>query len=241
MLSTVSNALQILKLFQNQKNMLSLTSISKEMGLNKSTSYRLLSTLVEAGFVYQDPKSRLYGLGSMSFELGGLFLSRIDVHNASRGRIEELSQITKETVHLAILDQNEILFLNKINSPTSTAINTRVGLRVPGHITGLGKVLLAFQNQTRMEESILTKGVTGKNKEALLQDLTLTRKRGYAIDNEGYQEGVTCIAVPIWDYTRTITAAISISGPSFRMNKDLNWLVMKTLEVGQQISVEMGY
>lgn len=74
-----------------------------------------------------------------------------------------------------------------------------------------------------------------------MQDLTLTRKRGYAIDNEGYQEGVTCIAVPIWDYTRTITAAISISGPSFRMNKDLNWLVMKTLEVGQQISVEMGY
>jgi len=132
---------------------------------------------------------------------------------------------TGETVHLAILDENEVLYINKIESLKTIRMYSRVGRRGPVYCTGVGKALLAFQPSHKIEE-IIASGLAPQTEHTIVDPETLrrhladVRARGYAIDNEEIEIGLRCVAAPVRDHSGNVIASISVAGPSQRLTKE---------------------
>lgn len=245
---SVERALNILEAFSHETPELGLVEIGKKVGLSKGTTYRLVYTLQSRGFIVQDPITGKYRLGPKAFEVGSVALSQMELRRIARPFLEELRNITGETVHLVIQDKGEVLYLDKIDSPRAIRIRSFIGQRLPMHSTGVGKALLAELPDSEVMYICKMKGMprqtpkTITTPEQLYKDLALTRARGYALDDEENEEGLRCIAVPIRDYTGKAIASISISGPTTRIKDDLiPELARQVRETANKISYQMGY
>lgn len=225
---TVERALSILKIFIENEEIgeYSLVDISRITHLSQSTAYRLLVTLRCAGFMDQDPISGKYRLGTSALALGDAFLRQNNLFQKAKPSLISLRDKTGETIHLAVLDETEVVYLEKLAGLHPIGLmSSRVGGRAPVHCTGLGKALLAFLPQQHTD-SILQNTSLSKftdntitDLDALMKELIEIQKNGYAVDNEEHNKGVTCIASPIFDHNGVV-AAISASGPNDRMLND---------------------
>jgi DNA-binding IclR family transcriptional regulator len=160
----------------------------------------------------------------------------------------ELSRQVQESVHLAILSDTETLYIDKVDSPRSLAVMSKVGQRSPLHCTALGKVLLAFQNpeeQARIIKRIELRPFTARtitSKEGLKKELQWVRLKGYALDRRESEDEVECIAAPIRDHLGNAVAAISISGPQRKINTPQEKIfVQKVIEAAKSISAKLGF
>ena len=246
---TVSRSFKILEI-------LSLTpwqgvsELARALSCQKSTIFRLLNTLKCEGFVIQDKATEKYSLSLKLFTLGANTVNNLDLTQAARPVVTRLSQESAETVHLCTIDNDQIVYLQKIESPHSLQVimMSRIGQSTPFYCTGVGKVLMAYQS----EEKILRylKGtflrrftdqtITGK--EEFLAELEAVRERGYACDNEEHELGVRCVAAPIFSQAGSIIAALSVSGPTVRICDDkLAELKDMVTAAAQDISSKMGY
>lgn len=228
----------------------SLTELSRESGLNKSTVFRILDTLEGMGWVARESRTGLYRLGLGVFELGSRAVNGLDFYKVSSPHLEQLVKVTGQTAHLAIHDNGEVLYLNKLENPGSFISQpSNIGLRLPMHCTAVGKVLLAFDSdQQKVQEILARKGLekftekTITTIEELSKELDDIRSKGYAIDDEEIQTGLRCVAAPIGDYTRKVVAAISVSGLSSNFNdRRMPLLTNEVVKVGQCISRDLGF
>ena len=228
---------------------LGITDLSAAVGLHKSTSYRLVNTLRELGYVRQDPATERYSLTLRLFELGSMVLSRLELWQEARPIIERLSKDTRETVHLATLDRGEVVYLDKVESTQTlrVAMMSRVGMTAPTYCTGVGKILLAFAPQDQLEavisdmtfEQFTENTIT--DKDLLRRELATIRQNGYAIDDEEHERGVRCVAAPIHDWNGEVAAALSISVPTVRMtNADVPAYREKVLAAATEIHRRLG-
>jgi DNA-binding IclR family transcriptional regulator len=213
-------ALDVLCAFSAEKPDLSVTELSKHLGVHKSTVSRLLTTMEGAGFVRKTPHNGHYMLGPRLLEMASLVLSRIDVRAIARPRLEELSQVSQETVNLAVWDRDEAVNVDQIASPQPILYMGWIGRRTPAHASSTGKALLAFQAPEAIER-VLSRPLTSYTKATitdptrLRQEMAWIRECGYAIAEDEFQEGVTAVAAPI--LARGLAAAvISISAPTYR-------------------------
>jgi IclR family transcriptional regulator, KDG regulon repressor len=243
----LQRAIFILNSFSQGRIELSLTDFCKNLSLPKGTVHRLLSTLKYHHFIEQDQTNLKYRLGWRLFELG----SSVDTLNLltknAHPFLEELCERCKETVHLAVLKEGDIFYIDKIIGEHKMTMVTSVGLRLPSHVGGLGKCLLAFLSDEELDKILggrelkrFTKNTLtdpGKLKEALKK----VRENGYALDNEEVEIGLTCVAVPVKDFSGKVVAAVSISGPTLRINKDIRSHYIKLLlDTGQKVSEALG-
>lgn len=244
-IQSVSRAVQILQCFENNEE-LGVTEISRMTGLHKSTAFGLISTLEADRLLEKNEDTGRYRLGLELFRLG----TRV---NANLRRIaapylEKLVSLYQETVNLVILDDLSVVYLEKVDSTRSMYINTVIGGRLPLHCTAVGKSILSGLPQIervnkveRMDLSRFTNN-TIRDKEALLKYLESAGLKGYAEECEELEMGLSCVAAPLFNHLGKAFAAISVSGPSARMNEAFRKKISKTLiEVTQEISKKMGY
>jgi DNA-binding IclR family transcriptional regulator len=197
-------------------------------------------------YVCQNPQTKGYSLGVQVFRLGYAYSDRLNIVKIARPSLEALCAKMKETVHLARLLDTEIVYLDKIDGPMSISMRSRIGACKPAYCTGLGKILLAYQPAERLREiidKIELRAYTHNtitNKEVLVRELAKCREQGYAIDDEEIEAGLVCAAAPVFDIRDSIVAAISVSGPKYRIWERLAWVSQEVVCKAKEISEKLG-
>lgn len=224
--------------------------ISEAIELSTSTTFRMLSTLAYYHYVLRDESTNQYRLGLACLELAHAYLTGNDLRRISLPELEALRNETKETVHLAVLEGMEIVYLEKLPGLHAIGLmSSRVGGRSPAYCTGVGKVLLAYQNLegvrvyyqenglVRYTESTITDLPT------LMSALEAIRRVGYGFDYGEHEDEVRCVAAPIFDITGQTVAALSISGPEARMDplEENHDMIAMALHAAINISRQLGY
>jgi IclR family KDG regulon transcriptional repressor len=249
LINSVLRATQILESFSVEKPAYTNSEFAKKLGLNKSTITRLLYSLERAGFLVKDPKTKEYRLTHRLFRIGNVYISQIDLHKESMELLEQLSASCKETVHLGILNEFNVIYLNKIEGPQAIAMISRIGRTNPAYCTALGKAMLAFLPEERLENFFRTVELkrytpnTICDPDALRCELRRIKEKRYAIDDREHEHDVKCVGAPIRDKDGNVIAAISIAGPAFRMirSKIEEEFVPAVTTTAAQISSRLGY
>jgi IclR family transcriptional regulator, KDG regulon repressor len=248
MVKSVSRALDIITLVSLKKGGLGVTEIANQIDINKSSVYRILSTLVQYGYIEQDSETGRYKLGYKFLEVSSKLLESIDLRAEARPYLQELENLTNEVIHLVVYDQGEVVYIEKLEGNETLRMHSKVGKRAPMHCTSVGKAILAYLPSNVVLDILDRKGMpmhtdkTITNKDSFLQELIEVRKRGYALDLEENEYGITCIAVPIFDHLGKVIAAVSISGPTMRMTKErMEQLQSQMIQIGKKISKRLGF
>lgn len=245
--TTVAKALAVVDALAAQSEQgIGLADLSLQLHMPKSTVHRYLATLTQLGLAERRGDDR-FRLGTKMIELAGSFLANSDLRNESQAELEALSAQTDETVHLAVPSGTEVVYIAKVESKHALRMYSYIGARLPMYCTALGKAILSFGPPQRTRE-VLARRLKPRTPRtitspgALLAELKTIRSQGYALDDEENELGIRCVSAPILDYTRQAIAAMSISGPSNRMDRrrcvELAPLVC---EAAQQVSRRMGY
>jgi DNA-binding IclR family transcriptional regulator len=243
----VDRVVDILETFTRLGPELGVTDISRALDLKKATAHRLLSSLRRRGIVAQDPVTRRYRLGMKLWELGSMATSSVDWADRVKPYLQQLTDRTGETTHLAVLSDGQVLYVDKVESARSLRMPSQVGRRLPVHCTGVGKALIAY-----LPEEVL-RALLGRRELArftpntitelpkLEEELARVRERGYTIDDEEIEEGLVCIAAPVRDHTAHVVAAVSIAGPSSRLRPDrIAEQAREVLEAANGMSAALG-
>ncbi len=252
LVQTIERASSILDILGQSSQGISIRELSAKLKLPKGTTHRLLSSLSYFGFVRQDPKTRDYFLGFKLVDLGQLLLSQLDLRKEAEPFLRDLAERTKETVHLVFLDRNEIVYIDKLETdqnPSGLRMASRVGLRNPAHSCAVGKVLLADLREEALNNIIKEKGLpkrtenTIANPTQLKEHLNIVRAQGYAVDDEENEKGIRCVAAALRNEVGRAVAAISISGPAFRITKKViqESLKREVMETALKISRRLGF
>jgi IclR family transcriptional regulator, KDG regulon repressor len=247
---SVDRAVDILECLSEEKEGCGITFISKSTGLHKSTVHRLLGTLMNKGYVEKDMENDNYRLGTKILYLASSVLDRMDIRNVSRPYIRELSEETKEVVHLSILDGDEAVYIDKMESArlNSVRMHSQIGKRVPLYCTAVGKVLLSKLDEDKVKHLLGGKKFvkfmpnTIDNVEDFIKQLEEVREKGYATDEMEHEEGIRCIAAPIFDRKGKVAAAVSLSGPIFYITEErIPFLRDRILKASEGISYQLGF
>jgi DNA-binding IclR family transcriptional regulator len=229
---------------------LGVTELANRTGLVPSTAHRLLHTLAKRGYVSQSTESGRYLLGYKVVEVASGLERRLErLRVVARPHLEGIQRATGETVNLVVLDADRVVYVDQVEGSRSVRMFTTVGTSVPAHTTGAGKAMMAagppegaaalYADREPLERLTAHTLVT---LEALEDDFVRIRRRGYAVDNEEHEEGVGCVATPVFDHGGRVCAAISVSGPSARVLHD-NTAALGALlvEHAAAVSVALGY
>jgi IclR family KDG regulon transcriptional repressor len=227
-LSSVATAIRLLKAFSEDDDELGISELSRRLGLAKSTVHRLAVTLVSEGLLEQDRDNGKYHLGIALFRLGALVRRRMNVSNEARPYLYDLREKINETVHLAILDGSEIMYVYNLESTQAIRMRSDIGVRKPAYCTAEGLAPRTPKTLTSADRFIKALGVV--------------RQRGCAIEDEESELGMVCIAAPIRDDSGAVVAAVGIAGPLMRLSKkSIAAFLPHVIATADLVSVRLGY
>ena len=243
----LDRAFAILDLLGESETPLGLAQVSTSLQLHKSTAHRFLMVLERHRMVERTSTGK-FRLGLRLFDYGNRAIEQYDLRDRAQPHLRRLVTETEETAHLCVLEAARVIYIDKIEPARAVRMITRVGATNPLHCTSVGKAIMAFLPEEKVDE--LFKRIryerfthrTIATPEALRAELEKTRRRGYAIDDEEIEDGLRCIAVPLLDAQRQPVAAVSVSGPSFRVTaQKLPAIANHLLQCVRGISMDMGY
>jgi len=244
----IDRALSILDLLSAQGPDLTLAEISDRLQLHKSTVHRLIMVLERHNLLERNSVNGRYRLGLKLFELGTKAVSQLNLRERARPFLERLVLETSETVHLCVLDDSEVVYLDKVEPERSVRMATSIGRRNPAHCTAVGKAMMASLPGTQVESIVRKQGmraVTSHTITSLLElkkELERIRKLGYSVDNEEIEEGVRCVGCVVRNFSGEPLAAISISGPAFRLTPEkVPVLASAVMAVARDLSKGLGF
>ncbi len=242
MSSTIKKAFEIVKLIEKNQGGFTLTEISKVLGMNKTTSFRNLKTLEELNIV--EKINGFYFLGISLFEMGNKVYVKKLIIEKIHPFLKKLSEEVNETVNLAKLYNNSVLYLDKVESRRSLQINSSIGDTLPLYCTSLGKSILSIipeKERIKIINEIKFNNITPKTiktPEKLIEQINEIIKTGYSIDNEEFEEGLICISVPLYIERYGFYGSISLSGPSIRFDRSSLKRLSKKLMGYKEVIVE---
>lgn len=246
-LSSVATSVRLLKTFTEGEAEIGVTSLARRLGVAKSTVYRLASTLVSEGMLEQNRENEKYRLGVALFGLGALVRQRMNVSTEARPYLFDLREATNETIHLALLDGADILYVYDLESTQAIRMRANLGERKPALCTAEGRAMLAFRPEPEVE-ALLRKGFkprtpkTITDREGLRAALAEVRRVGFAREDEQSELGMRSIAAPIRDATGEVIAAVGMAGPLQRLSdKVLAGIAPQVAETAGVISTRLGY
>ncbi len=225
-IQTVTNALRLLEAFEAGEEF-GVTELARVLGLHKNNVFRLLATLEQKGYVTKSVHSDRYRLGSSCLGIGQAFARSHDLVRRARHVLEELALETGETAHLGVLREFQVVHLDGAQSDRLVMTGVRVGLRFPAHCTALGKVLVACSPDGVLESYdrlLVASGIEARtestivDRDKLVEHLRAVAARGWASDVDECEVGLSCVAAPVLGPDGRLAAALSVSGPSFRMD-----------------------
>jgi IclR family acetate operon transcriptional repressor len=245
---TISRAIAILESFDETRLHLGVTELSQLTGLDKSTVYRLLSALQQGSLIERDAETAKYHLGFGLVRLAGLALQHLDLPRIARPYLRELAELSGETVNLSVLTEDEkIINIDGITSPRRVRNVGWIGREMPMHAVSGGKTMLAFmpeqrQNRFLVQELERYTDHTITDPAVLRQQLKQIRQIGYGMAEEELEEGLSAVAAPILSAENQVQAAISVSGPSFRLPRErLKELGVAAKQIAVSISSQIGH
>ena len=222
-IQAIERAVSILNAFSVETPELGVTELAEKVGLHKSTVHRFMVNLDAAGLVERNARSGRYRLGLHIFELGGLVMQQMNLWDEALPFLESLVHDTGETGHLAVLDGGEAIYIERVEARRALRVPSAIGRGYPAHATNLGKVLLADLPAERVAQIISERGLaaftpnTITDPDELNAELERIRDRGYAIDDEEYDEGLRCIGAGVRDHSGHVVSALGIGGPVTRV------------------------
>ena len=247
-LATVEKTLDILEYLSHHREEHGLQELGKALHIPKATLFRYLVTLEGRGYVRRTPTNGRYSLGFKILELSDSALRSSTLHELALPRMRELLDRFQETVNLAVLEENQIVYVQILESPRPFKMVAQVGARDFPHSTSLGKAMLAFLPEEEVERITHATGFPKRTEKTisslhqLREELAIIRRRGYAIDAEENEEGACCVGAPILDRRANVVAALSFSGPMPHFSSSLiDEMGAALVELTGQISREMGY
>jgi IclR family acetate operon transcriptional repressor len=238
--------LQILTMIAERDEGLSLSEVSRLSGVPKPTAHRLINVLLECGMIRSGAKDR-YLVGPQCLILGNRFLNGLDLRQEAQDLLRELARDTMETCHLGIKEGTRIVYIEKVESPHAVRMYSRVGATNPVHSTALGRAILAYCGEDTVE-AVIDSGLECRTPNTITDpnrfraNLAEIKERGFAVDDVENEEGIRCVAAPVFDHSGDVVAGISVSGPEQRITKDrLNDLGIKVVEAAFALSQRLGY
>lgn len=226
-----------------------LMELSAALGLHKSTVHRLLMSLIYMGYAKQNEATQKYMLSYKIVNMAGKVLDRTDVLQVAKPYMERLSDLSGEAVHLVQRDDNNILYIYKIEAKVGTIrMVSHVGMVHPMYCSGVGKAIMATLPEDEVQK-IWNESIIEKKTDKTITDyakmqeiLEEVRKNGYALDEEENEKGVRCIAACLYGHQKEVKYAFSISGPTSRMTKErVKELSVDVLKVQEELSRELGH
>jgi IclR family acetate operon transcriptional repressor len=223
---SVERALTLLETLSASPGGVSLTELAGLSNLNISTCHHLLATMQRRGYVAKVPGRRTYALGARVLHLGQAFLRQVDLPQRAQPVLAALNAATGETVHLAVLQGDAVVTVAKLEGRHAVRVDTdAVGSSEAAHATATGKAMLAWLPEEQIRRILAARGMrrytpaTISDTEALIEELRLVRRNGYAVDREEFQPGVVCVGSAVRDHAGAVIGSISVSAPRFRADE----------------------
>lgn len=246
-LSSVVGAVRVLKCFSEIEPEIGISSLAKRLSLAKSTVHRLAVTLTSEGLLEQSPETGRYRLGINLFVMGALVRRRLDVSNMAQPFLNVLRERTGETIHLAVMNDTNIIYLYNLESRQAIRMKSYIGTLKPAFCTCEGRAIVAFSgneliNRVLHSNLAVRTSHTEIDPSKLLKMFGEIRHLGYAVDDEESEQGMRGIGAPLRDISGQVVAAIGIGGPSQRLTlKKLRGLAPVLLSTAEAISTQLGY
>lgn len=226
----------------------SLAELCATLKLHKSTVHRLMMVLEQHRLVDKNPDTGRYRLGLKLFEFGSKAFGAVDLRRHARPHLDWLQREFGETVFFCMLDDGQVFYIEKVESQQSVRTACMVGSRAPAYCTAVGKAMLAELPEAEVNEIIRRWGLkaitanTITTSSALKAELRAIRSRGYAIDNEEKEEGLRCVSAAVRGDSGKLLAALSVSGPAFRVTKERVPEIGKAvMQAASELSQELGH
>ena len=247
-INSIERCLKVIDALSNHPAGLKLTQISEYLDLHPSWVHHMVSTLLPHDYITQDPDTKKYSLGFRFLEISRKILDNLDIRKVAHRHLEVLRQEIREAVHLAMLRDDKVVYIDKLDTPSGLSLATYVGFATDPHAAAGGKVLLAGLKDDEVKGIYKNKSLKAYNKNtitrlpALMAELDRIRKQGYAIDNEEYYEGVRCVAAPVRSGGQVV-ASISITGSIFTMTQGRieKELAAKVVKAADSVSAELKW
>lgn len=247
-LASVEKALKVIDYLAKYPRGCTLSELSGGLGFNKSSVHHLLATLIPYDYVAQDKETRKYSLGFKFLTIGRTIIDNMDLRAVAGVHLRELHESCGEAVHLAILRQGKVVYIDKIDKPGGLSLATYVGFATDPHSAAGGKVLLSELSGREVTEMYRDREFTAYAKktitslEGLRAELKRVRQQGYALDNEEYYEGARCVAAPVRAGGK-IVATLSVTGSIFSLTMERleSELIPQVIRTAQRISAAMAW
>jgi IclR family acetate operon transcriptional repressor len=223
--TAVERALNILEAAAHRREGLTNSEISRKLGIPKSSASYILRTLERRGYLRRETETGRYRLGLKILSLGGDAQANLDIADVALPFMRALEEKIHMTVHLAVLDQGEAVYIEKVEAPGFFKVNTWVGRRMFLHSTSVGKCLLAWLPKQEVETLVKQQGLKRRTPKTittitkLLSDLERVKDDGYAVDDEENSVGARCLGAPVFDVTGNVVAALGASGTLTQMDE----------------------
>jgi IclR family transcriptional regulator, KDG regulon repressor len=219
--NTLIKGLGLLEILAHSSRPLGITEMAARIGLGKSNVHRLLQALVELGYVRRDESSGTYAATIRTWQLGSAVLENLDVRRLAEPWMTWLLERTRETVHLSVLDGDEVVYVHKLDSPEPVRAYSTVGGRAPAYCVATGKAMLAAQSEAQLQA--LARRLTVHSPRTIsdptefAREMERIRHQGYAVNRGEWRESVGGVGAPIRDPAGRTVAAIGLSGPIERL------------------------
>ncbi len=232
-IKSVEKALVVMEALSEIEGEVNLSQLSKELGMSKSFLFRLLATFEQRGYVEQEKKSGKYRVGLSAYEVGQKFLLRMELLRKTKPLMQALARECNEAVYLAIVVQQEVLFLEMVDTAQQVKIIPLVGKRYPLHQTSAGKIFLAFNDG---HDSSTASG-------EMSEELSIIKQRRACFECGGFGTDISSLAVPVFNAKNEILGSLCILGPDFRIqeNRVEKELLPRLKTMGRILSSKMGY
>ena len=224
------------------------SELSNQLGIKPSSMHRFLAVLSKLGYVQKNANSGKYFATLKIFQLGVSVRNKLSLISIARPHMEELGEMLKETVNIAVFAQNNVVVIDRVQSPATLPTNIIVGQHLPAYCTAFGKVLLAAMSTKELDrylKAVTLKPLTAQTiirAPALREELKKIAEDGYAIDNRELDENIRCLSGPIRDESGKVVAALSFSGPTSRVKMVRLKTFIKTVkDISEKISLKLGY
>jgi DNA-binding IclR family transcriptional regulator len=245
---SIERALSVLQCLGHSKRGFSISEIGRRLKIPKSSAHLILTTLERRGFLQRNTQTGRYHFGLQLLSLSRSALENLDLREEARPFLRDLMEETGLTVHMAVLERDEAVIIEKVEAPGLVRLASWIGRRLDVNCTGVGKALMAFLPDEELDYILKTKAFARHNsrtiisKSALRRELMLVKQSGYALDNEEDEPGVCCIGAPAFDVNGRAVAAISVAGTTSQIGSErIPILARQVKRAAQGISARLGY
>lgn len=245
---SIERALSVLQCLGDSKRGFSISEIGRRLKIPKSSAHLILTTLERRGFLQKNTQTGRYHFGLQLVSLSRSALENLDLREEAKPFLRSLMQESGLTVHMAVLEREEAVIIEKVEAPGLVRLASWIGRRLDVNCTGVGKVLIAFLPNDELDYLLRTKDFARHNtrtiisKSALRRELALVKQSGYALDNEEDEPGLCCVGAPVFDENGKAVAAISVAGTTSQIGIDrVPILARQVKRAARGISSRLGY